>query len=288
MLSQLPLFAGHSPLVVADGLGVDSTAMLLGYWQRGVRPDLILHADTGGEHPETIAYIRERERWLAEVGFPSLVVVRRRPVVGGKMGSYATLEQNCLVNKTLPSLAFGFRGCSLKWKREPQDKYVAAWAPAREAWAVGLKVRKAIGYDAGPKDARRSHLADDSRYAYEYPLRLWGWDRDRCIAEIRRAGLPVPRKSACFFCPAAKAHEIAELVERYPHLADRILQIEAASQGRLRTVQGLWRRAVKGRPATATRVGVEARPGSMTEYIVTLRARGAAEPSARPLQILAA
>src|SRR5690242_14871591 len=113
---QLFLFPGHevkAPLVVADGLGVDSTAMLLGLWQRGIVPDLILHADTGGERPETIAYIPERQRWLASVGFPPLIIVRRKPVLHGKMGSYSTLEGNCLVNETLPSLAFGFRSCSL-------------------------------------------------------------------------------------------------------------------------------------------------------------------------------
>lgn len=273
-----------APLVVADGLGVDSTAMLLGYAQRGIRPDLILHADTGGEHPETVAYIAERRRWLASVGFPDLIVVRRKPVIDGKKGSYATLEENCLVNETLPSLAFGYKACSLKWKREPQDKYVAAWEPAILAWAAGLKVRKAIGYDAGPSDARRSALKDDKRYAYEYPLRTWGWDRDRCIVELLDAGLPVPRKSACFFCPASKAHEVADLVERYPDLADRIVAMERRAQPRLISITGLWRKPIKGRLATPARVAVgrkparparpaiAPRPGSMTEYIESLRA----------------
>jgi hypothetical protein len=37
------------PLVVAYGLGVDSTAMLVEFVHRGIRPDRILFADTGGE-----------------------------------------------------------------------------------------------------------------------------------------------------------------------------------------------------------------------------------------------
>ena len=41
------------PLVVSYGMGVDSTAMLIGMAQRSIRPDLILFADTGGEKPET-------------------------------------------------------------------------------------------------------------------------------------------------------------------------------------------------------------------------------------------
>ena len=32
----------------------------------------------------------------------------------------------------------------------------------------------------------------------------WGWDRDRCIRAIQEAGLPLPGKSSCFFCPSMK------------------------------------------------------------------------------------
>ena len=37
------------PLIVAYGVGVDSTAMLIEFAFRGIRPDHILFADTGGE-----------------------------------------------------------------------------------------------------------------------------------------------------------------------------------------------------------------------------------------------
>ncbi|HKP11689.1 MAG TPA: hypothetical protein VJZ91_06245 [Blastocatellia bacterium] len=39
-------------LVVALGLGRDSIAMLVVIYELGIRPDLILFADTGGEKPE--------------------------------------------------------------------------------------------------------------------------------------------------------------------------------------------------------------------------------------------
>ena len=47
-----PLPHPDCPLVVAYGLGVDSTAMLIEFVRRGIRPDLILFADTGGEQPQ--------------------------------------------------------------------------------------------------------------------------------------------------------------------------------------------------------------------------------------------
>jgi hypothetical protein len=267
MNGQLSLFRGRAPLIVAHGMGVDSVAMCLGLHQRGIRPDLILHADTGGEHPETYAYIPECRRWLASVGFPDLTIVRFKPVVNGKRGSYADLYGNCLACRMLPSLAYGGRrGCSQKFKRGPQDAFVNHWGPAIEWWATGGKCVKWIGYDAGPKDIRRPAIPEDAKYVYAYPLQTWGWDRERCIEEILRAGVKLPRKSACFFCPAAKPWEIAELVAYYPELADRIILMETTAKPRLWKIHGLWGRPVLGRR------GAIPHPGSMTEFILQLRA----------------
>ena len=91
------------PLVVAYGLGVDSTAMLVEFARRGVRPDLILFADTGGEKPETYAYLPVIQKYLTRVGFPAVVTVRYQPT----RARYHTLEEQCLHTGTLPSLAYG-------------------------------------------------------------------------------------------------------------------------------------------------------------------------------------
>ena len=50
------LIGAGAPFSVAYGMGVDSTAMLVGLAERGIRPDAILFADVGGEKPETYAY----------------------------------------------------------------------------------------------------------------------------------------------------------------------------------------------------------------------------------------
>ena len=91
------------PLVVAYGLGVDSTAMLIEFAARGIRPDLILFADTGGEKPETYAYLPVIQEYLTRVNFPPVVTVRYQP----KRAAYHTLEGQCLHTGTLPSLAYG-------------------------------------------------------------------------------------------------------------------------------------------------------------------------------------
>lgn len=75
----------------------------------------------------------------------------------------------------------------------PQDSFLKQWAPAREAWSRGHKVVRLIGYDTSPADTRRyGHAVGIEADLFEcrYPLREWGWDRDRCVARICEAGLP--------------------------------------------------------------------------------------------------
>lgn len=223
------------PLVVSYGMGVDSTAVLVGYVQQGIRPDAILFADTGSEKPETYAYLATMNEFLRKHDFPEVTVLQYQASDFKNWPAYHTLLENCLTNGTLPSEAFGYGSCSIKWKHVPQNKWTEAWGPAKAAWDQGLQVRKAIGFDCGEKS--RTYKADVStkksdkeKYAFEYPLQEWGWHRVRCVAEIQKAGLPVPPKSSCFFCPNMTVPEIDELPK---FLLQQIVVIEARASVRL-------------------------------------------------------
>ena len=89
-----------TPVVASWVAGVDSTAMLVAMKHRGIIPDAILFADTGGEKPETYDYIDEIAPWLAHRGAPPVTCVRK---LSSPRVSYTTLEGNCLANETLPS-----------------------------------------------------------------------------------------------------------------------------------------------------------------------------------------
>lgn len=260
--TQIDFFSDNqSPVLAACGMGVDSVAMIIEIVDRKERLDAVLFADTGSENPKTIDYVPVFSEWLRHRGIP-FHVVKYEPRNFKHWPPYRSLEENCLTNGTLPSIAFGFGSCSLKWKVAPQNKWTEAWMPARTCWAAGGRVTKLIGYDCSPQDlkryAEREGHPEDPKYVYRYPLREWGWVRENCIDRIERAGLPVPVKSACFFCTAMKPWELDALE---PRLLRRIVMMEARAQPRLTKSEGLWRRRVKG-----TRGGT-ARPGSMTEYI---------------------
>ena len=124
-----------------------------------------------------------------------------------------------------------------------------------------------IGYDAGPKDSKRGAVLADGRYTYAYPLRTLGWDRERCEREIIAEGLPLPCKSACFYCSSQSPTELAAMDDAHPELGDKIIAMEANAAPNLTAIQGLWRNGCKG-----TRGGV-AKPGAMSVFIQEHRAR---------------
>ena len=241
----LPLDQGFwladGPLTVAYGMGVDSTAMLIGMVKRGIRPDLVTFADTGGEKPETYAYLPIINDYLRANGFPLVTVVRYTPR-RFKNAPYSTLEGNCLSNSTLPSISFRFRkSCSLKWKAAPQENYITRhWQPGVDQVERGKPIRRLIGYDAGPKDSRRGAVTPSELFWYACPLQQWGWDRAYCARVIEREGLPVPPKSACFFCASSHESEVLELARSHPRLARRAIEMERQAAPKLHTIAGLW------------------------------------------------
>lgn len=235
----------NQPLAICYGMGVDSTALLVGLYRLGIRPDLITFADTGGEKPDTYLYCPIIQEWLRDVGFPPVTVCR----YAAPRSSYDSLLGNCLQNETLPSLAFGRKSCSLKWKRDAQEPLRKRLAEETQVWAEGRKIVKAIGFDASEERRTYAGIGKElDEYEYWYPLQLWGWDREECARQIAAEGLPVPVKSACFFCPAMKKPEIHDLRENHPDLYEIAINMEDGYRngkhwrGEASTVQGLGRR----------------------------------------------
>ncbi len=100
------------PVVLAYGIGVDSTAMLIELVARGKTPDLVLTADTGSEKPATYAYLDIIRRWMDAHGI-EFQICRYQPQRFKHWPPYATLIENVLTNATLPSISLGHRSCSL-------------------------------------------------------------------------------------------------------------------------------------------------------------------------------
>ena len=83
--------------IVSYGAGVNSTAMLVGMYEKGIHVDLILFADPGSEQPYSYEYLPIMDDWLARHGLPHIQTV----YCTGKDGNRLTLEQECLRSGTL-------------------------------------------------------------------------------------------------------------------------------------------------------------------------------------------
>lgn len=169
--------------VVSFGGGTNSTAMIIGMYLHKIPIDLILFADTGGEQPHTYEFIETFNGWLEKHGLPQITSVQYHD----KDGNRLTLEQECINSGTLPSIAYGFKRCSLKHKIGTQEKFCNNYQPCKEVWASGQRVQKYIGYDAG-ETRRIQHAAPideaDKKYEKHYPLYEWGWTREECVRAI--------------------------------------------------------------------------------------------------------
>ncbi len=241
--------------VVSYGGGVNTIAVLVQLANLGVRPDAIVMADPGHEWPETYAYRDDvMGPWLAARGWPAIVVVTRKDELVHRKGglNFETLGELSERTATLPSVAYGQKKCSFNYKAAPQRWWMERQEWAQAEWAAGRKIIKVIGYDAD-EDARvRPYFNDpveNSQYKPWYPLFDAEIDRAGCEALIRAAGLPVPRGSACTFCPNAHMDEWRELRDRHPALFAYAVEMSRRAEAGLTNPRecGLLRNAPKGR-----------------------------------------
>lgn len=204
--------------MISFGAGVNSVAMAVMLIEQGWR-GLLVFVDTGGEHPETYCYLSYMQQWLKQydleirtispASHPYLYDDKRLGGLGAN-----TLEEYCLRYGIIPLLAV--RWCSVQFKRNPLKN----WA-ARHGVDISL-----LGMAAD--EPRR--VRDDP--TVRYPLVEAGIHRPECKRIIQRAGLEVPRKSGCFFCPGMNMGSRKRLYFEHPDLYDRAIVLEDSASER--------------------------------------------------------
>ncbi len=213
-------------VIVPFGCGVNSVAMMIELVKRKVHIDYILFANTGGfsnlgEKHETYRYKRFFSSWLKSKGYPEIVTVTYNA---------EGLYREIIRLGTLPSIAFGYKTCSQKWKIQASDKYL-------KARNVTIK-KKILGYDWGESHRTNTDYSEEG-LSFWYPLVEWQYDRLDCAKIIIDAKLPLPPKSSCFFCPNMNQWEIHELKKEDSCRFDKAIAMEENAQKRLTKIRGL-------------------------------------------------
>ena len=204
---------------ISYGAGTNSTAMILEMVDRKIDIDLILFADTKAERPDTYKFITIFQDYLKQFDLEIIIV-----------SNSVNLYDDCIKRRALPSLAYGFKTCSQRFKIEPQTKYI-------RYLQIDSKINKYIGYDIG--EAHRIKNYNDKKFNVIYPLVDWQMTRDDCRNTIKRHNLPLPGKSSCYFCPSMRKTEIIELSKRFPELFNKAIQLE--KNANLTNIKGLGR-----------------------------------------------
>lgn len=211
---------------VSYGGGVQSTALLVLAAQKRIDFPLFLMANVGddSENPGTLRYVEEYAKsYAADHGIELVVLDRIR-----RDGAVETLWRRLTRegSRSLPipvrmsNGAPGTRSCTADFKikvtaKELKRRGATAASPA--VIGIGISVDEI-------------HRANNRRVeAHEqivYPLLELGLRRTDCARIIREAGLPVPPKSSCFFCPFHRPETWHDQRRDEPELFEKSCQLE--------------------------------------------------------------
>lgn len=216
--------------VISYGGGVQSTAMIVLATQ-GIIPnvDAALFSNVGddSEHPATNRYVREvMIPWAAERGLP--VHELHRTIM--KTGERQTLWQRMMdyegdkLREPIP--VYGSNGAPLSRSctADHKIKVLGRWIK-ENAKKEDLPIDVLIGISVD--EIERAGRGKDEKWERRlYPLLDLGMNRAKCIEVIRKAGLPIPPKSSCFFCPFHSMTVWSELRRDEPDLFEKAARLE--------------------------------------------------------------
>lgn len=219
--------------VASCGGGLDSIAMIVHGIKIGDKPDIVAFVDTGdcsdlsipGEWPSTYRYIDEVLRPLCEehgIEFVQIDTPNGYPIRRGGADEAPNLFEYLWNKKQIP-VSGPKRLCTIIAKVERFEAWLADRFPGQivETW---------IGFEAGEEGraAKDPNAGKDlTNRRNRFPLIEWGLCRCRCEQVMRDAGLPIPRKSACTFCPYASKGDWQTLARELPEQFAKIAELES-------------------------------------------------------------
>ena len=212
---------------ISYGGGVQSTALLVLAAQKRIDFPLFLFSNVGddSENPGTLRYVEEYAKPYAEQHGIELVELHR---VMKRTGQVRTLWED-LTREGSKSLkipvrmsngAPGTRSCTATYKiLVIADELKRRGATAENPATIGI----GISVD---EIHRANNRRCEPHEQIVYPLLDLGLRRTDCARIIREAGLPVPPKSSCFFCPFHRPETWHDMRREQPAVFEKACQLE--------------------------------------------------------------
>lgn len=208
------------------GGGVQSTAALVLAAQGKIDFPIFLFSNVGddSEHPATLEYVNAIAKPYAQSQGVELHELRytrrdgRQPTLYSEVvGDSRSVDIPMRVSNGMP----GNRSCTADFKIGVVDKWLKAHGASKDAPAI-------IGLGISIDEYQRMRT-DNPRSPFKttaYPLIDLRLARQDCINVIERAGLPVPPKSSCWFCPFHRLTEWRRMKEHEPELFAASIALE--------------------------------------------------------------
>lgn len=228
-MEELPLNKTPTPddplWTISYGGGVQSTAMIVLAVQGIIKADVAMFSNVGddSEFPETLEYVREIAMpWAAQHGFPvwELTPTKRgepTTIVNEIMREGSKRDIIPVYGETGKPLS---RTCTADFKVKTLGRKLRSLGCSKNNRA---HVMLGISVD----EIERANRGKNEPYEIrEYPLLDLGLHRHDCMTIISDAGLPVPPKSSCFFCPFHKKQIWMEMRRDRPELFDKAQALE--------------------------------------------------------------
>jgi hypothetical protein len=219
------------PRVFAYGGGVQSNAALV-LSASGILPYThFLFANVGhdSESPKTLEYINTVARpyaekhglFIIELNQEAGITLKRKTVLREALeSSYATFIPASVDGA--PSKQF----CTQKYKIKVIESFMHKWLKATK------KNPKPIGIGISLDEWQRAKRSDkyESVQVPEYPFLELRYLRDDCLRVIEEAGLPIPPKSSCWFCPYRPKTDWVDLYKENRDLFNKAVELENTLQ----------------------------------------------------------
>lgn len=219
------------------GGGVQSTAALVLAAQGKIDFPTFLFSNVGddSELPATLRYVNEVAKPYAATHGIELIELNHTRRDGTQETLYRKLTRAGSRSTGIPirlegSGAPGRRSCTSDFK----IRRIATWQRRHGATADAAAV---TGLGISLDEFQRART--DSGIAWQvlsYPLLDLRLTRQDCINVIERAGLPVPPKSSCWFCPFHRPSEWMRLRQSDPDLFERAADLERTLSERSETL----------------------------------------------------
>lgn len=209
------------------GGGVQSTAALVLAAQARIDFSVFLFSNVGddSEHPDTLRYVEDVAKPYAAKHGIELHELRHMRRDGTEETLYRKLTRAGSRSTGIPirlegSGAPGRRSCTSDFK----IRRIASWQRKHGASPQNPGV---VGLGISIDEFQRART--DSGIEWQilsYPLIDMRLTRQDCMNIIESAGLPVPPKSSCWFCPFHRPSEWMRLRQSRPDLFDKAAELE--------------------------------------------------------------